>query len=95
MTACAFDLFPNWIDALLAYEGIGRGRSPSAALLAKVARAYKAASRVPSAPLSACPTEPLREHRAALLGRIVLHRDGERPLTPDKDDEPLPAGEPV
>ena len=47
VTACAFDLFPNWIMLSWRIEGIGRGRSPSAALLAKVAKAYKTASRSP------------------------------------------------
>ncbi len=45
VTACAFDLFPNWIMLSWRVEGIGRGRSPSAALLAKVARVYRATSR--------------------------------------------------
>ena len=50
VTACAFDLFPNWIMLSWRIEGIGRGRSPSAALLAKVARAYRNASRSPTSP---------------------------------------------
>lgn len=45
VTACAFDLFPNWIMLSWRIEGIGRGRSPSAVLLAKVAKAYKLASK--------------------------------------------------
>lgn len=48
VTACAFDLFPNWIMLSWRIEGIGRGRSPSATLLAKTARAYRAASRSPA-----------------------------------------------
>lgn len=45
VTTCAFDLFPNWIMLSWRIEGIGPGRSPSGALLAKAARAYVLASR--------------------------------------------------
>ena len=45
VTSCAFDLFPNWIMLSWRIEGIGRGKSPSPALLAKVAKAYMTASR--------------------------------------------------
>ena len=48
VTACAFDLFPNWIMLSWRIEGIGRGRSPSAALLAKTAKVYRAAARSPA-----------------------------------------------
>lgn len=50
VTACAFDLFPNWIMLSWRIEGIGRGRSPSAALLTEVARAYRTALRSPTPP---------------------------------------------
>jgi LexA DNA binding domain-containing protein len=45
VTACAFDLFPNWIMLSWRIEGIGRGRSPSKQLLAKTAMGYRAASK--------------------------------------------------
>jgi hypothetical protein len=50
VTACAFDIFPNWIMLSWRIEGGGRGRSPSAALLAKIAKRYRAAAnrRAPS-----------------------------------------------
>jgi len=48
VTACAFDLFPNWIMLSWRIEGIGRARSPSVELLAKAATAYRAASRSPT-----------------------------------------------
>jgi hypothetical protein len=48
VTACAFDLFPNWIMLSWRIEGMGCGRSPSAALLAKVAKVYRAASMSPT-----------------------------------------------
>ena len=48
VTACAFDLFPNSIMLSWRIEGIGRARSPSVELLAKAARAYRAASRSPT-----------------------------------------------
>lgn len=44
-TSCAFNIFPDWIMLSWTIEGIGRGRSPSAALLAKVASNYRTASR--------------------------------------------------
>jgi hypothetical protein len=50
-TACAFDIFPTWIMLSLSIEGPGRGGSPSAKLLERVAAIYtKAASstRAPS-----------------------------------------------
>ena len=45
VTACAFNIFPSWIMLSWRIEGPGRGGSPSADLLAKVARAYGVASR--------------------------------------------------
>jgi hypothetical protein len=51
VTACAFDIFPDWIMLSWRIEGTGRGRSPSAALLAKLAKRYGAAANR-RAPLS-------------------------------------------
>jgi hypothetical protein len=45
VTACAFDLFPDWIMLSWRIEGIGRGRSPLAQQLAKIAAVYRKASR--------------------------------------------------
>lgn len=44
VTACAFDIFPNWIMLSLTIEGSGRGGSPSASLLAKIAKSYRASA---------------------------------------------------
>lgn len=38
VTSCAFDLFPGWIMLSWRIRGSGRGDSPSAALLKKIAR---------------------------------------------------------
>jgi hypothetical protein len=60
VTSCAFDLFPDWIiDWIMlswTIEGAGRGGSPSAATLAKIAKAYKAASKALARPPT--PTGP-------------------------------------
>jgi repressor LexA len=40
ITACAFDIFPNWIMLNWTIEGTGKKRSPSAALLATIAKLY-------------------------------------------------------
>jgi len=40
VTACAFDIFPNWIMLSWTIEGTGPKRSPSAALLARIAKLY-------------------------------------------------------
>ena len=50
VTACAFQVFPDWIMLSWRVEGSGRGGSPSAALLAKLARGYGAATRRRSTP---------------------------------------------
>jgi repressor LexA len=50
VTSCAFDLFPDWIMLSWTIEGAGLGGSPSAATLAKIAKAYKAASKAPAHP---------------------------------------------
>jgi hypothetical protein len=52
VTACAFDIFPNWIMLSWRIEGGGRGRSPSAALLAKIAKRYRAAAKRRAPPSS-------------------------------------------
>ena len=36
-TACAFEVFPNWIMLSLKIEGVGRNGAPSAALLKRIA----------------------------------------------------------
>ena len=43
VTACAFDIFPNWIMFSLCVEGAGRKGAPSAALLKKIGRLYRSA----------------------------------------------------
>jgi hypothetical protein len=40
ITACAFDIFPNWIMLNWTIEGAGPKRSPPAALLARIAKLY-------------------------------------------------------
>ena len=44
-TACAFDIFPDWVMLSWRIEGRGRGGSPSADLLNRIAEAYTNASR--------------------------------------------------
>lgn len=44
-TACAFDVFPNWIMLSLKIEGTGRGGSPSAELPERIAASYTRASK--------------------------------------------------
>jgi hypothetical protein len=44
-TACAFDIFPNWIMLSWQIEGTERGGAPSAALLSKIAEAWRKAAR--------------------------------------------------
>jgi hypothetical protein len=44
-TACAFDLFPDWIMLSLTIGSGGRAGSPSKELLANVAKAWRTASR--------------------------------------------------
>jgi hypothetical protein len=49
VTACDFDVFPDWIMLSIRIEGTGRNGAPSAALLRKVASCYRAASRAATA----------------------------------------------
>lgn len=43
VTACAFNIFPNWIMLSLHIEGVGSKGAPSVALLKKIARLYRVA----------------------------------------------------
>lgn len=45
VTACAFDIFPDWIMLSWTIEGSGRRGAPSAALLAKIAKSYERADK--------------------------------------------------
>jgi len=47
VTACAFDIFPNWIMLTLTIEGAGRNGAPSTALLSKLARSWSTAITQP------------------------------------------------
>lgn len=42
LTACAFDIFPNWIMLSWTIEGRGRNGAPSAEVLAKIVEKYRA-----------------------------------------------------
>ena len=46
LTACSFDVFPNWIMLAWEIKGRGRGDSPSAALLAKVTKLWRATAKL-------------------------------------------------
>jgi hypothetical protein len=40
-TSCVFDVFPDWIMLSWRIQGRGRGESPSADLLSRIARSYR------------------------------------------------------
>ncbi len=42
VTSCAFDVFPNWIMLSWVIEGLGSKRAPSAGLLMRIAKVYRA-----------------------------------------------------
>lgn len=46
VTACAFDIFPNWIMLSWTIEGSGRNGAPSAKLLARIAEEFRKACTI-------------------------------------------------